>query len=252
MVSIKTDNEITSMKKAGSIVYKTLRYLEKHIKPGVTTERLNELAEQYIIDLGGTPSFKDYNGFPKVICTSVNEQVVHGIPGEYALKAGDIISIDIGVCYNGYHSDGAYTYKIGEIDKDKAYLLEHTEKALYEGLKEIRPGKKLGDVSHRIGKYAEEHNLKVFKELIGHGIGKKLHEEPDIPNYGEPNTGIVLKAGMTFAIEPMMTLGNGDIGCEMDGWTIITLDNKPAAHFEHTIVVTHDGYQILTGEWLDG
>lgn len=248
MINIKTEKEIELMIKAGNIVYKTFKYLEDFIKPGITTNELNELAEKFIINMDATPSFKGYNGYPKAICTSVNEEIVHGIPSNYTLKDKDIISIDIGACYKGYHGDSAFTYKVGTVDEKKAYLLEHTEKSLYEGLNEIKPGIRLGDVSNKIGEYAALHQLGVVKELVGHGIGIHLHESPDIPNYGDKDTGIVLKEGMTFAIEPMLTLGSPDIYIEDDEWTIRTLDNSPAAHYEHTILVTKDGYKILTGE----
>ncbi len=248
MVSIKTDEEIKLMLKAGNIVYETHKYIEKYIKPGTTTEKLNELADKFILKMNAIPSFKGYNGFPKSICVSVNEQIVHGIPGSYILKDGDIVSIDIGVCYNGYHGDSAYTYEVGNVDIERKYLIEHTKKALYEGLSEIRPGIRLGNVSSRIGEYAKKHNLGIIKELVGHGIGKYLHEKPDIPNFGTRNTGLVLQEGMTLAIEPMLTLGSDEICFEDDGWTITTNDRKSAAHFEHTIVVTKEGYKILTGE----
>lgn len=248
MINIKTEHEIRIMSKAGNVVYRTHKYLEEHIKPGITTKELDEMAEKFILSMNAIPSFKGYNGFPKSICVSINEQIVHGIPGEYILKDGDIVSIDIGACYEGYHGDSAFTYKVGNIDKNKTYLIEHTQEALYEGLKEIKPGKRLGDVSSKIGEYAKTHNLGVIKELVGHGIGSNLHEKPDIPNYGIKNTGVIMKEGMTFAIEPMLTLGKNEIHLEADGWTITTKDKSPAAHFEHTIVVTKEGYKILTGE----
>lgn len=236
------------MAEAGNIVFSTFKYLEEYIKAGITTLELDELAHNYILSRGAYPSFKGYNGYPNSICTSLNEQVVHGIPNNYKLRNGDIISIDIGACYKGYHGDSAATYKVGDIDKDKAYLLEHTKNSLYAGLEVIKPGIRLGDVSHRIEEYAKKHKLGVIKELVGHGIGRNMHEAPDIPNYGKPNTGIVLKEGMTLAIEPMLTLGSPSIIVEADNWTISTLDNRPAAHFEHTIAVTKNGYKILTGE----
>ncbi|MDD4036254.1 MAG: type I methionyl aminopeptidase [Bacilli bacterium] len=248
MISIKTDEEIKLMAEAGNIVYNTFKHLEEYIKEGITTLELDELAYNYILSRGAYPSFKGYNGYPNSICTSVNEQIVHGIPNNYKLCNGDIISIDVGACYKGYHGDSAVTYKVGDIDKDKAYLMEHTKRALYTGLEEIKPGKRLGDVSHRIEAYAKKHNLGVVKELVGHGIGKNMHEAPDIPNYGKRNTGTILKEGMTLAIEPMLTLGSPSIKVESDNWTISTLDKSPAAHFEHTIVITKNGYKILTGE----
>jgi len=178
----------------------------------------------------------------------VNEEVVHGIPGERILKNGDIVSIDVGVILHGYHSDAAETVAVGDINKEKSYLIKHTEASLYAGLKEIRAGVKLGCISARIESYAKKHNLGVVRELVGHGVGKELHEEPDVPNYGKYNTGITLQSGMTLAIEPMLTSGKRFIRLLSDDWTIVTQDKKPSAHLEHTILVTDDGYEILTGE----
>ena len=248
MISIKGQYEIDLMKKAGNIVYLTHQYLKPYIKPGITTKKLDELAEAFIISKGATPSFKNYNGFPASICTSINDEVVHGIPSDRKLKNGDIIGIDIGACYKGYHGDSAWSYSVGEVSEEKQYLLEHTEKALYAGLNEVKAGVRLGDVSNAIETYATKHNLGIVKELVGHGVGNHLHEEPDVPNYGKKNTGIILKEGMTIAIEPMLNLGTEDIFILEDDWTIVTGDSKPSAHFEHTILVTKDGYQILTGD----
>jgi methionyl aminopeptidase len=222
--------------------------LKPYIKEGITTKELDTLAEEFIRSHGATPSFKGYNGFPGSICTSINNQVVHGIPGKTKLKKGDIISIDIGACYQGYHGDSAWSYPVGEISDNKKYLLEHTEQSLYEGLKQIAPGKRIGDISHAIEEYANKYNLGVVKELVGHGVGSALHEEPDVPNYGKAGTGPLLKEGMVIAIEPMLNLGSPDIYMLEDGWTIETDDYSPSAHFEHTVVVTKDGYKILTGE----
>lgn len=248
MVSIKSDYEISLMKEAGKIVYETHQYLKPFIKEGITTEEIDKLAHDFIISKGATPSCLNYQGFPGSICTSVNEVVVHGIPGKRKLKNGDIISLDICACYKGYHGDSAWTYAVGDISEEKKYLMEHTEKALYEGLKKVKAGVKLGDISNAIETYAKRHNLGVVRELVGHGIGSNLHEEPDVPNYGHANTGITLKKGMTIAIEPMLNLGTRHIYMLDDDWTIVTGDNKPSAHFEHTIVVTDDGYKILTGD----
>lgn len=246
MISIKTSREIELMKIAGEITYDTHKHLEKFIKPGITTNELDKLAESYILKNNATPAFKNYGGFPKTICTSVNEQVVHGIPSNYKLKDGDIISIDIGVCYKGYYGDSAWSYPVGKVNDEKLYLLEHTEKSLYEGLNQIKPNNRLGDISNAIEEYAKKHNLGIVKELVGHGIGNKLHEAPDIPNYGEKNKGIILKPGMVFAIEPMLNFGSEKIVLEEDDFTISTYDNSPSAHFEHTVLVTEDGYKILT------
>ena len=248
LIKIKSDREIELLRKAGHIVYLTHQYLKPYIKEGITTKELDTLAEKFILAQGATPSFKGYNGFPGSICTSINNQVVHGIPGKTKLKKGDIISIDIGACYKGYHGDSAWSYPVGDISDNKKCLLEHTEKSLYEGLKQVRPGNRIGDISHAIEEYANKYNLGVVKELVGHGVGSKLHEEPDVPNYGKAGTGPLLKEGMVIAIEPMLNLGSPDIYILEDGWTIETDDYSPSAHFEHTVVVTKDGYKILTGE----
>ena len=248
LIKIKSDREIELLKKAGNIVYLTHQYLKPYIKEGITTKELDTLAEEFILSQGATPSFKGYNGFPGSICASINNQVVHGIPGKTKLKKGDIISIDIGACYKGYHGDSAWSYPVGEIDDDKKYLLEHTEKSLYKGLEQVKPGNRIGDIGYAIEKYATKYNLGVVKELVGHGVGSKLHEEPDVPNYGKQGTGPILKEGMVIAIEPMLNLGSPDIYILEDGWTIETDDYSPSAHFEHTVVVTKDGYKILTGE----
>lgn len=248
MITIKSDREIELLKKAGNIVYKTHQYLIPYIKEGITTLELDRLAEDFIRSQDATPSFKGYGGFPASICTSINNQVVHGIPGKTKLKKGDIISIDIGACYKGYHGDSAWTYKVGDVSKEVEYLLEHTEKSLFVGLEQVKPGNRIGDIGYAIEAYALEHNLGVVKELVGHGVGSSVHEDPDIPNYGRKNTGPVIKEGMVFAIEPMLNLGTADIYMLDDDWTIETDDGMPSAHFEHTIVVTKDGYQILTGE----
>ena len=248
LIKIKSDREIELLTIAGHIVYLTHQYLKPYIKEGITTKELDTLAEEFILSQGATPSFKGYNGFPGSICTSINNQVVHGIPGKTKLKKGDIISIDIGACYKGYHGDSAWSYPVGEVDNNKRYLLEHTEKALYEGLKQVKPGNRIGDISHAVEEYANKYKLGVVKELVGHGVGSKLHEEPDVPNYGPKGVGPLLKEGMVIAVEPMLNLGSPDIYMLDDGWTIETDDYSPSAHFEHTVVVTKDGYKILTGE----
>ena len=248
MISIKSEYEISLMKKAGNIVYKTHKYLEPYVKPGITTKELDKLAYDFIISQDATPSFLNYEGFPASICTSINEEVVHGIPSNRKLKNGDIIGIDIGANYKGYHGDSAWSYKVGSVSKEKEYLLEHTEKALFEGLKQVKPGNRIGDISNAIETYANAHNLGVVRELVGHGVGSNLHEEPDVPNYGKKGTGPLLKEGMTIAIEPMLNLGTHKIYILDDDWTIITRDGSPSAHFEHSVVVTKDGYRILTGD----
>ena len=246
MISIKSEREIELLRIAGEITGSTHNYLKPYIKPGITTKRLNELAEEYIKSRGATPSFKGYDGFPAAICTSINDEVVHGIPSDRKLKEGDIVSLDIGACYKGYHGDSAWTYPVGKIDDKKKYLLEHTEKSLYKGLEAIHDGCHVGDIGYAVSKYAEEHNLAVVRELVGHGVGNDVHEDPDVPNYGARHTGPVLKEGMVIAVEPMLNLGTRKIYILDDDWTIITADGKPSAHFEHTVLVTKDGYEILT------
>ncbi|MDD3048907.1 MAG: type I methionyl aminopeptidase [Bacilli bacterium] len=248
MINIKTPREIEVMKIAGNMVYKVHQYLIPYIKPGIKTNQLNTLAEAYIKSMGATSSFKGYEGFPKAICTSVNEEVVHGIPNDYKLVNGDIISIDIGVNYKGYHGDSAWTYPVGEISKEKAYLLEHTKESLFKGLEQVKAGNRIGDIGNAIESYAKDHKLSVVRELVGHGVGNNLHEEPDIPNFGKKDTGIILKEGMVIAIEPMLNAGTREVVLCDDDWTIETEDQEPSAHYEHTVLVTKDGYKILTGE----
>ena len=248
MITIKSEYELSLMREASKIVYDTHQHVKPYIKPGITTGELNKLAHDYIISRDAYPSCLGYEGYPASICISVNEEVVHGIPGKRKLKNGDIVSLDICVCYKGYHGDSAWTYAVGEISKEKEYLLIHTEKALYEGLSKVKDGVKLGDISSAIEEYATNHKLGVVRELVGHGIGSHLHEDPEVPNYGKKGTGITLKKGMTIAVEPMLNLGTRKVYLLDDDWTIVTGDNKPSAHFEHTIVVTDDGYEILTGD----
>ncbi len=252
MISIKSEHEIELLKVAGSIVYETHQYLKDKIVPGITTKELDSLAEKFIIEKGATPSFKNYEGFPNATCISINEQVVHGIPSNRKLKEGDIVSIDIGACYKGYHGDSAWTYKVGTVSKDLEYLMEHTKNSLFQGLSQIKAGNRVGDISHAIEEYAKEHKLGVIKELVGHGVGTSVHEDPEVPNYGIANTGPVLKEGMVLAVEPMLTLGSPNIVVLDDEWTIETEDYSPSAHYEHTVVVTKDGYQILTGVLENG
>lgn len=246
MITIKSEREIELLKKAGEIVGQTHHYLEKYIKPGITTRELDRLAEEYILSVGATPSFKGLYGFPGSICISVNEEVVHGIPGDRVLKDGDIVTLDIGACWKGYHGDSAWTYPVGKISKKKQELLKHTEEALFEGLSVIKEGCRVGDIGYAVEQYANKYKLGVVKELVGHGVGSKVHEEPDVPNYGKKGTGPVLKAGMVIAVEPMLNMGTADIFMLDDDWTIITADDLPSAHYEHTVLVTKEGYTILT------
>jgi len=250
MISIKTKREIEFMRVAGEIVGDTHKYLQQFIKPGITTKELDQLAYNYIISRDAYPSFKGYDGYPGSICTSVNEEVVHGIPSDYRLRDGDIISIDIGACYKGYHGDSAWTYPVGKITSEKESLLKHTEESLFVGLSVIKDGARVGDIGYAISEVAKQYNLGVVKELVGHGVGSNLHELPDVPNYGKKGTGPILKEGMVIAVEPMLNLGTPNIYLLDDDWTIITADDKPSAHFEHTVLVTKDGYEILTKRWL--
>ena len=246
MISIKSGEEVELLRIAGEITGSTHNYLKPYIKPGITTLELDKLAEEYILSRGATPSFKGYDGFPGTVCASINDEVVHGIPSDRALKEGDIITLDIGACYKGYHGDSAWTYAVGEISDKKKYLLEHTEKSLFKGLEAIHDGCHVGDIGYAVSKYAKEHGLGVVRELVGHGVGTDVHEEPDVPNYGARGVGPVLKEGMVIAVEPMLNLGSRKVYILENGWTIITADGKPSAHFEHTVLVTKDGYEILT------
>ena len=246
MISIKSEKEIELMRHAGMLVSKMHKFIKPYIKEGITTKELDELCEKFIRDNDAIPTCKGYEGFPATLCTSVNDEVVHGIPSNYKLKNGDIITVDVVIGYKGYQGDAAWTYAVGEISDDKKYLMEHTEKALYEGIKMVKPGNRIGDISHAVEEYAEAHNLGVVRELCGHGIGTDMHEDPDVPNFGRPGCGPLLKEGMVICIEPMLNLGTRRIYQLDDGWTIKTLDGESAAHYEHTVLVTKDGYEILT------
>ena len=252
MITIKSEREIELLRIAGNVVYKTHQYLKPFIKEGITTKELDRLGEEFIRSQGCTPSFKGYEGFPSALCISINSEVVHGFPSDRKLVNGDIVTLDIGACWKGYHGDSGWTYAVGEISDDAKYIMEHTRKALYEGLSQVKPGNRIGDISYAIQKYAEEHNLGVVKELCGHGVGTDVHEDPEVPNYGIPNTGPRLKEGMVIAVEPMLTLGKPGVFVHDNGWTVDTLDHSLSGHFEHTIVVTKDGYEILTGVMKNG
>lgn len=246
MISIKSDREIAIMREAGRITALAHKAVANAIRPGITLLELDNIAFQTITAAGATPSFKGYEGFPGSICSSVNEVLVHGIPNDYALKDGDIVSIDIGACYKGYHGDCAYTHPVGAISLEAQKLLEVAQQSLYEGLKMVKPNNRLGDVSHAIQKYVESFHYSLPIEFGGHGIGNELHEDPTIPNIGEPGTGIVLIEGMCLAIEPMVHIGKPHIRVLKDGWTVVSKDKSLTAHFEHTVVITEEGYEILT------
>ena len=252
MITIKSKREIELMRVAGNIVYKTHKYLKKFLKPGITTKKIDDLADKYIRSLDAIPSCKGYGGFPSAICISINDEIVHGIAGSRKLEDGDIVTLDICACYKGYHGDSAWSYCVGEVDEEKKHLMKYTEKSLFIGLEQVKEGNRIGDLSYAIEKYAKEHNLGVVKEFCGHGIGQNLHEDPEVPNYGIPNTGVRLREGMVIAVEPMLTAGKPDNYILDNDWTAVTCDGRPAAHFEHTVLVTKDGYEILTGEWKDG
>jgi methionyl aminopeptidase len=247
MIKIKSEREIALMREAGRIVALAHQAAKDFIKPGISTKALDDLIEKVIRDHDATPSFKNYNGFPASACISINEEVVHGIPSkDRILKNGDIVSVDIGANYKGYHGDSAWTYACGEISDEAKKLLEGTEKSLFEGLAFAKAGNRLSDISHAVQKCAEDLGYSVVREFVGHGLGRDLHEDPQIPNYGLAGRGPKLKKGMTLAIEPMINLGNKEVRVLDDGWTAITRDKSISAHFEHSILITKNGYEILT------
>ncbi len=246
MIILKSDREIEYLRDAGRIVAETLVEVKKAVKPGITTLELDQIAEKYIKGRGAIPTFKGYHGFPGNICASVNEEVVHGIPGLRKLKNGDNVSIDIGAVINGYNGDAAITVPVGEVDAEVQRLLDVTEQALYEGIEQAVPGNRLGDISHAIQAYAEKYGYGVVRDYVGHGIGRNMHEDPQVPNYGSPGRGPRLKSGMTLAIEPMINAGTHAVKTLDDDWTVVTLDGKRSAHFEHTIAITGDRPEILT------
>lgn len=249
MINIKTEKEIELMRYSGKVNYEIRELLKDKIKEGITTEELDQFALEYMKNKGCSASFKGYEGYPANICTSINEEIVHGIPSSRALKNGDIISVDIGVKYKGLHTDAACTYVVGSVNKEVEDLLNHTKESLYEGIKVIKEGIKLNEVCKAIEKVALKNNYGVIRELVGHGVGKQLHEDPYIPNYdNEESNDIILKSGMTLAIEPMFSLRSPKVWILDNRWTIATQDESPVAHFEHTVLVTKKGYEILTGE----
>lgn len=246
MIICKSETELRFMREAGRIVAETHRLMEKSIRPGITTRELDEIAEKYIRSQGAIPSFKGYNQFPGSICASVNDELVHGIPGPRKLNEGDIISLDIGAQYEGYHGDSAWTYGVGSITDEVKRLLEVTEQSLYAGLELVKPDVRLYTVSHAIQKVVEAAGFSIVREYVGHGIGRSLHEEPQIPNYGIPDRGPRLKPGMVLAIEPMVNMGDRYVRTLQDNWTVVTQDGSWCAHFEHTVAVTESGCEILT------
>ena len=247
MIYLKTDEEIELMRAANQLVGMTLGELAKYIAPGVTTLELDRIAETFIRDHGAVPAFLGYGGYPNSICTSVNEQVVHGIPsGKSVLQEGDVISIDCGTVLNGFVGDSAYTFCVGEVAPEVKALLKTTKESLYFGIQHAMEGKRIGDISHAVQTYCEARRYSVVRELVGHGIGHKMHEEPEVPNYGRPGCGPLLRSGMCICIEPMINMGRKNVVFEKDGWTVRTKDRKCSAHFEHCIAIRPEGPQILS------
>lgn len=246
MITVKTSAEIALMRAANLIVRDTLEKVGEAVKAGVTSAHLNKIAHDYIISQGAIPSFLGYEGYPASACISVNEQVVHGIPSDRRIEDGDIVSVDIGAIYMGYHGDAARTFEVGAVGELKHKLVEVTKQSFFEGIKVLRDGARLGDLGHAIQSYAESNGFSVVRALVGHGIGTEMHEDPQVPNYGEQGRGMRLRAGMTIAIEPMINAGDYAVRQLSDGWTVVTVDGKPSAHYENTVVITSDGCDILS------
>jgi methionyl aminopeptidase len=246
MIELKSNREIDIMKENGKILAEALRYLGEKMKPGMKTKDLDALAEEFIEKHDAIPAFKGYRGFPSNICVSINNEVVHGIPGERILKKGDLVSIDLGVLKNGYYADGAFTFSLGDLKSEAQRLIQVTQDALNLGIQKAVSGKNLSDISHAIQSYVEGNGFSVVRELVGHGIGKRMHEEPQVPNFGRPGEGPLLEQGMVLAIEPMVNSGSFEIKTLEDEWTVVTCDGSLSAHFEHTIAITENGALILT------
>ncbi len=246
MINIRSPREIEQLRKANAIVAEVFQRLEGKVIPGVTTQELDQIAEEYIRSRGAVPAFKGYRGFPATLCTSINEEVVHGIPGQRKLKEGDLVSLDVGVIRNGYFGDAAVTLPVGEVDPEARRLIEVTERALFIGIEKTKAGNRLFDISSAIQQWVESNGFSVVRDFVGHGIGKSLHEEPQIPNFGSPHQGPRLAKGMVFALEPMVNEGTYEVKVLSDAWTVITADGKRSAHFEHTIAITDGGPEILS------
>jgi methionyl aminopeptidase len=246
MIYLKSDAEIELMRKAGRIVAETLIKIEEVIKPGITTQEIDRIAEEFIIHHGARPSFKGYNGFPATLCTSINEEVVHGIPGDRILQEGDIISVDCGAYIEGFHGDAARTLPVGKITPELQSLINATRDSFFEGVKYAKVGNRLGDICHSIQDYVESNGFSVVRDYVGHGIGRKMHEEPSVPNYGKAGRGPKLLKGMVLAIEPMVNMGVYAVKERSDGWTVVTYDHKPSAHYENTVAILENGPEILT------
>ncbi len=246
MINIKTEKDLETMRIACQITRDTLDYLKSKIRVGITTKELDKLAYGYIKSRGAKPSFLGYGGFPATICASINSVVVHGIPDDTALKDGDIISIDCGAYYNGFHGDAARTYTVGKVSPKVKRLIKITEQSFFEGIKGLKSGAFVGDISNRIQTYVEKNGYSVVRELVGHGIGREMHEDPMVPNYGKAGSGVKLNAGATIAIEPMVNMGMRNVVFLSDGWTCKTKDDMPSAHYENTVLITENGVEILT------
>lgn len=246
MIYLKTKEEIELLRASNDLVCRTLALVGEHIREGVTTLELDTLAEEFIRSHGAVPGFKGYGGFPATLCTSVNDQIVHGTPSGYRLQNGDIVSIDCGAFMNGFHGDSAYTFAVGDIEPRTRELLDVTREALYRGVAAARIGNRIGDISHAVQQYAQSHSMTIVREMVGHGIGRNLHEEPQVPNYGKRGSGTLLKEGMVLCIEPMINLGTRNIVFEKDGWTVRTADRKPSAHFEFAVAITAQGPDALS------
>ena len=246
MIYYKTEEEIELVRKSSLLVAKTHAEIAGLIKPGITTLALDKIAEEFIRDNGGFPAFKGYGGFPNTLCMSPNEQVVHGIPNDRFLENSEILSVDCGVVMNGYYGDSAFTYEVGEVDAETKQLLKVTKESLYKGIEQAVAGNRIGDIGYAVQQHAESFGYGVVRELVGHGVGKNLHESPEVPNHGRRGKGVMLKEGLVIAIEPMINMGTKRILQHNDGWTITTIDNKPSAHFEHTIVVRKGKAEILS------
>ena len=244
MIKIKTDKEVELLRRAGEITRNTLLEIEKHISPGVTTKQLDKIAREFILKNDAKPSFLHYGGFPASICASRNEVVVHGFPDDKPLVEGDIISIDVGACYKGYHGDSARTFPVGKISELKQRLIDVTKESFFEGIKGIKAGNTVGDISSQVQRHVEKHGFSVVRDMVGHGVGKDLHEDPNVPNYGFAGLGPKLKKNMVIAIEPMVNAGSYDI--DINGWSVVTSDGQPSAHYENTVLITDEGVEILT------
>lgn len=247
MIAVRKPAELEKMRKANKVVGDALRMIEQYVRPGVTTMELNAILEEFIVAAGAKPSFKNYHGFPAASCMSIDEVVVHGIPSLRVLKEGEILSVDVGAIVEGYHGDAARTFPVGKISAEKQRLIDVTRESFFEGVKHVRAGRRLGDLSHAIQAYVEARGYSVVREMTGHGIGRNMHEDPSIPNYGAAGSGPLLKAGYCLAIEPMVNMGKYHIEIDsLDGWTCRARDGQPSAHYENTVIVTDGGAEILT------